>query len=158
MKPAWLCIMWMCVTECVFVGGVNMHVRMWEGWIFVCVCMCVYRPVQHVERSCWHGNTAKDRRDGFWSLSRYRSSQVCARLKTHTDRTGKTGTFIKYPTEMNEGKYFSVSTVQSFPRAGLWIYGEIFDDVISSWLKLWMGAGSPVSWWMKHFTQLINPH
>jgi len=71
---------------------------------YLCVCMCVYGPVQPVERSCWHGNTAKDKRDGFRSLSRYRSSQVCARLKTHTDRTGKTGTFLKYPTDMNEGK------------------------------------------------------
>ncbi len=155
MKPALLCIMWMCdrmlvcrrgqyacAFVCVRVGGVN-----------ICLCVCAWTC-----SACWHGNTAKDRRDGFWSLWRYRSSQVWARLKTLTDRTGKTGTFIKYPTEINEGKYFSVSAVQSFPRAGLWIYGEIFDDVISSWLKLWMGAGSLVSWWMKHFTQPINPH
>ncbi len=50
MKPALLCIMWMCVTECLFVGGVNMRVHLyvcvWEGWIFVCVC--VHGPVQPV--------------------------------------------------------------------------------------------------------------
>lgn len=81
-----------------------MHVRLcacvWGGEYFS-VYLCACEPVQPVERSRWHGNATKDKKDGLWSLRRTRFSRVCTRVKTHGPAKEKN--CIKYPTEINEG-------------------------------------------------------